>query len=213
MRSHRPSPAMVVAIIALIVALGGGAYAALSRIPDSSGVFHGCVNKQNGGLRVVRSSLSCRGTKKRHGRIVFPGEFAIAWNQQGRSGANGTNGTDGTARAYGRVSAGAALTRSKNVTGIAHVPGSGVYCIALAAGIDATQTDLVATADFSDDATRLGTGTSLTFVELATNFACPATQLEVNTGRRAEVSTGSPDGDVRNVNNTASDQSFFFVVP
>jgi hypothetical protein len=26
---------------------------------------------------------------------VFPGEFAIAWNEQGRPGATGTNGTNG----------------------------------------------------------------------------------------------------------------------
>jgi hypothetical protein len=92
---HRPSPAMVVATIALIVALGGSAYAALSGIPDSNGVFHGCVNKQTGALRLVRTG-SCRTTKKHHGRIVFPGEFAIVWNQQGRPGMNGVNGTNGT---------------------------------------------------------------------------------------------------------------------
>ena len=92
---HRPSPAMVLAMIALIVALGGSAFAALRGVPDRKGVFHGCVNNSSGELRVVKRAASCRGVKKRNGKIVFPGETAIAWNQKGRPGTNGTDGTNG----------------------------------------------------------------------------------------------------------------------
>ena len=49
----RPSYANVVATIALIAALGGGAYAATSGIPDARGIFHGCVSRSTGALRVV----------------------------------------------------------------------------------------------------------------------------------------------------------------
>ena len=38
-RKHRPSPATGIALAALIVALGGVAFAA---IPDSNGTIHGC---------------------------------------------------------------------------------------------------------------------------------------------------------------------------
>ena len=60
---------MGVALAALVVALGGVAFAT---IPDSSGTFHGCVATGSGNLRVVESAADCR-----------TNERAIAWNQQG----------------------------------------------------------------------------------------------------------------------------------
>ena len=80
--------ANVVATGALFLAWGGGAYA-LTGVPDHSGVFHGCVSKRTGGLRVVTSARSCHATRRRHGRVVDPGESAIAWNQQGLRGLQG----------------------------------------------------------------------------------------------------------------------------
>jgi hypothetical protein len=85
-------------IVALVVALGGTSYAAVNSIPDSGGVFHGCVNPRTGALRVVSKESSCRkartvkrGTK----RVRIPGERAVRWNQAGPQGAPGTNGQDG----------------------------------------------------------------------------------------------------------------------
>ena len=58
----RPSPAMVVAIAALVVTLGGVAYAT---IPDSNGVIHGCYNSGTsrimgtGSLRVIDTGGTC----------------------------------------------------------------------------------------------------------------------------------------------------------
>jgi hypothetical protein len=98
--------ANVVATGALFVALGGGAYA-LSGVPDATGVFHGCVSKKSGGLRVVTSARSCHGVKKRHRRIVDPGEFAVAWNQQGRQGGQGPQGNQGPQGAVGPQGPGA----------------------------------------------------------------------------------------------------------
>ena len=72
---RRPSPAMAVALAALVVALGGAAFAA---IPDSSGEIHGCFKKANGDLRLVDSAVSCRSSEK-----------AIAWNQQRPPGSGG----------------------------------------------------------------------------------------------------------------------------
>src|SRR5919108_323143 len=72
---HRPSPATAIALAALIIAIGGVAYAT---IPDSEGVIHGCFNKQSGNLRVVESSSECR-----------TNESAIDWNQQGPPGPPG----------------------------------------------------------------------------------------------------------------------------
>jgi hypothetical protein len=71
--------ANVVATGALFVALGGGAYA-LSGVPDSRGVFHGCVSHKTGLLRVVNGASACRKARGR-GKHRDPGELAVSWNQ------------------------------------------------------------------------------------------------------------------------------------
>jgi hypothetical protein len=74
---YRPRPATAIALTALVVALGGVAYAT---IPDSNGTIHGCAQRSNGNLRVVESSSDCRNS-----------EQALDWNQQGRPGAPGSS--------------------------------------------------------------------------------------------------------------------------
>jgi len=77
--------------IAVMLALGGTGYAATVGIPDSSGVFHGCVSRHTAVLRVVTSSAGCRRGKKH-------GEFAISWNQKGAPGTStGGGSTSGPA--------------------------------------------------------------------------------------------------------------------
>lgn len=53
MRRRRPSPALVVSTLALIVALGGGALAA---IPDPTGEVHFCYSKKTGAVQVVNAN-------------------------------------------------------------------------------------------------------------------------------------------------------------
>jgi hypothetical protein len=83
--------ANVVATMALLAALGGGALAATSFV-GSDGRIHGCVGKKKGRLRLVRGGKSCK-----HGKR---GEFAITWNQRGRSGPTGPAGATGPSDAY-----------------------------------------------------------------------------------------------------------------
>jgi hypothetical protein len=97
------SYANVIATAALFLALGGGAYA-LSGVPDSAGVFHGCVSNKTGVLRVVKKSSSCKKSKTvtRHGKKVkIPGETAITWNQKGSPGPAGVQGVQGVTGASG----------------------------------------------------------------------------------------------------------------
>jgi hypothetical protein len=68
--AQRPSPAMVVALLALFVALGGGAYAATGGFTGSDGKIHGCV-ASNGQLSVLKPPATNCGT----------GKSKIAWNQ------------------------------------------------------------------------------------------------------------------------------------
>lgn len=80
----------------LCIVLGGSGAIAMGGISTGADVIHGCVNNRTGALRVVHSGQSCRALRKRHGRVVFPGELPIAWNQQGPPGTNGNSGTNGT---------------------------------------------------------------------------------------------------------------------
>jgi hypothetical protein len=75
-RRHRPSPGMAIGIAALLVVLGGVAFAA---IPDSDGTIHACYQKRNGNLRVVESSDDCRRSR----------ELSLEWNQRGPKGDPG----------------------------------------------------------------------------------------------------------------------------
>jgi hypothetical protein len=102
--------ANVMATGAMFVALGGGAYA-LSGVPDRSGVFHGCVSNSTGTLRVVKSARSCH-KAVRHGKHRTRGEFAVAWNQQGRQGLAGQPGQPGSNATIQGVPAGGDLNGS-----------------------------------------------------------------------------------------------------
>jgi hypothetical protein len=72
------------ASIAVFVALGGGAYAAVSAsIPDQFHVIHGCYKKKKGNLRLISSGRCSRSERE----IVF--------NQRGRAGTQGPRGVQG----------------------------------------------------------------------------------------------------------------------
>jgi hypothetical protein len=93
----RPSPAMAVAMVALFAALGGTSYAVISSstVPDSLGVFHACVNRSSGAIRIVTKPSSCQKAVK-HGKHKTLGELAVAWSQTGPAGKNGANGSNAT---------------------------------------------------------------------------------------------------------------------
>jgi hypothetical protein len=143
--------ANVVATGAMFVALGGGAYA-VSGIPDSGGVFHGCVSNRTGLLRVARSASSCHHAQRR-GKRRDSGEFAVSWNQHGVQGVaggtgqkggqglqgptglkgdQGIQGPAGTALGYARVATDGTVHDAKNVTSANVTKPSGhpqgVYC-------------------------------------------------------------------------------------
>src|ERR1017187_6505643 len=101
-RRLRPSPAMVVAIVAVFVALGGTSYAVVSSstVPDSLGVFHACVSRSSGVVRIVTKPSSCQMAVK-HGKHKTLGELAVAWSQTGPAGKNGASGTNGTSGTNG----------------------------------------------------------------------------------------------------------------
>jgi hypothetical protein len=66
MRLKRPSPSMIVAIAALVLAAGGFAVAA---IPSRDGTIHACYKTKGGDLRIVKGA-TCK-----------QGERALSWNR------------------------------------------------------------------------------------------------------------------------------------
>ena len=82
----RPSPAMAVAVIALLVALGGMAAAS---IPGKGGVITACYLKTGGSLRALNTSRP--GASGRCHR----NERTLTWNQLGRQGIQGKKGNTG----------------------------------------------------------------------------------------------------------------------
>jgi hypothetical protein len=83
LRRLRPSAALVVAIAALAISLGGVAYAT---IPDSNGVIHGCYLNKIGTLRVIDTDTA---------QHCLSFETPIQWNQTGPTGAQGPAGANG----------------------------------------------------------------------------------------------------------------------
>ena len=72
-RHRRPSPGTAFGFAALMIALGGAAFAA---IPDSGGMIHGCYLKNNGNLRVVDAAGDCK-----------PSERPVSWRAGAPAGS------------------------------------------------------------------------------------------------------------------------------
>jgi hypothetical protein len=92
MRALRPrfTYANVMSTAAVVLALGAGGWA-VAAIPDRAGVYHACISRSTGQLRMVNSERSCRRTTER----------AIRWNRTGRTGRPGEPGTPGAAGLQG----------------------------------------------------------------------------------------------------------------
>lgn len=143
----RPSPSLIVSLMALVLATGGFAMAA---IPDGNGVINGCYKKKKGTLRLVSSSKKCKKSER-----------AISWNQkgqpgaagaqgaagqQGKQGEQGAQGAPGSAVAFARVRADGTVDedQSRGLTDANFSKGiTGAYCIS---NLSFTPRSMVATA-------------------------------------------------------------------
>src|SRR6478736_8507493 len=176
-RSSRHLRQHFVAYLALFVALGGTSMAASSALVPKNSV--GTAQVINGSLlkKDFKSGQLPRGARGPAGARGAKGATG-AQGVQGSQGIQGIQGVSGTARAYGLVAADGTLntSRSKNVTQVGTSPGSGVYCIRLAAGIDPATTGVIATVDYFEDDTTFNANGSQAFVEWYSPTAndCPA---------------------------------------
>jgi hypothetical protein len=120
-RILRPSPAAATAVLALAIACGG---VALAAIPDSAGVIHGCYADDTGALRVFDTAAA--------GRPCSNTETALSWNQKGVPGPQGPAGPRGPSFAIGRFHNGSINLGKKGDTFTVaqlRVPAPGFYAV------------------------------------------------------------------------------------
>ena len=157
-RIHRPSPALLIAILALAVAASGDAVAdgvsAAAKLITGKQVKNETLTSadvKNGSLTLADLK---RGERAKLAGPAGPAGERGAPGLQGLSGSTGAAGAKGdacapgTARAYALVSELGALSRAKNIAGVEHA-GEGVYCVRLDPSIDASSAVATVSADFS----------------------------------------------------------------
>ncbi len=195
---RRLSYANVVATLALVFAMSGGALAAKHYMINSTGQINPKV------LKKLKGNSGRTGSQGAAGAIGATGKEGPA-GKDGNPGLEGSPGKPGSARAFGAISSNGVLdtARSKNIESV-KLESAGIYCIKLsaAAGTDSNSTAPVATPD---------AGGADGFVEGMNAYVetqpatCAAGEIEVLM-RQVTVSGGTK-------NETSKDSDFTVVVP
>jgi hypothetical protein len=186
MRFKAPSPALVISLIALFVALGGTTYAATSLPKNSVGtqqIKNGAVTKQKINKKTISALRGSRGPAGPTGPTGATGSQGL----QGIQGIQGIQGVAGTARAYAEVddsTPSLVAARTKNFTAVSR-PGVGVYCLTPAAEIDARAVASVASVDYGISAVR-----GVAEVR-GSGLGCPAGDFEVETYSLADAAVST----------------------
>jgi hypothetical protein len=205
LRRHRPSGAMIVAIIAVVMAMGGSAVAA--SLITSKQIKNGTIQLVDISKKAQKSLKGKAGATGPQGP-VGPAGPAGAAGQTGPKGDKGDTGAPGTARAYAHVLADGTVDtqRSKNVTGASN-PATGRYCITVDPSIDVSTTAPTVSPDYSTTlvATIAYTATTGTF------FSCPTGTVQVDIARIAE--SGSPTAQGTEETENPAEGGFFLIVP
>lgn len=208
----RPSPALVVACIALFVALGGTGYAAL-QLPKNS-VGRGQI--QTGAVGRSEVANNAIGGAKVKNRSLTNTDFrasSLPRGPRGPTGDRGPAGPPGRSAAYGYVRANGTVdpARSSAGIGVVHSPGSGLYCVR-APGFSSASNVMAVNLDAATSVTAppppapsdwLG----IVEVDYVPDPPCTVGQFQVRTLGKLF------DGDGYHAGNLQVDQAFTFVVP
>jgi hypothetical protein len=212
-RMGRPSPALVLACVALFVALGGTGYAAL-QLPANS---VGSKQIRKGAVKNSEIANNAVTGRKVRPRSLTASDFrasSLPRGPRGFPGPAGPAGPAGSARAYGYVTSAGALVaaRSKGGATVSHVALSGIYCISIP-GISSASSVMSVDLDFAGSATSSppaapGDSVGIAEVDFSPSAPCAAGQFEVHTlAQTFDAATALQLG------NDADDQPFVFIVP
>ena len=186
-----PSPSMVVAMIALVVALSGSAYAAVTingkNIKKGTITAKQVKDKSLTGTDIKDASITGKDVKD---ASIGSGDLD-AGAKAALTGPKGDAGTPGTARAYAQVDQGTDAFVAARTKGFLSVSTTvtGVYCLKVdpATGIDPAKTAAVATPEFGSSS-----GAEPRTVEIRginTN-SCAADEFAVHTFANGVASSG-----------------------
>jgi hypothetical protein len=226
----------VISTLCLVLILGGGAAYAANTV-FSSDIVNGEVKTADIGNNQVRSVDVRNDTAPAGGltaadlrpESVEGSEIADNSISSSEVLANSLNGSDIAdasvgptdltagalgARAYGRVSALSALSRSKNVASVTN-PTDGLFCIDPTTGIDPSTAVLLVDSDWSGDSTVEGAD-DVSAVEWASSASgCPPGTMVVKTFVYNGDSTDDDDGggNTSGDNLFAANEAFSFMIP
>jgi hypothetical protein len=213
LRRYRPTPSMLVALLALVLASTGSAVAASfitsKQIKDGTITAKDINKKALRQLKGPRGQQGLQGLQGPKGDKGDKGDTGPAGakgdkGDPGTPGANGADGAAGTAKAFALITAAGTVSnsRAKNVTSVTKV-GTGDYCVAVD-GANAQQEAAVASPDWSGDATA---AQAVSHVEYRSSSGGCASAAQF------EFKTFVVTANGTNLVNTPTDQGFFMVVP
>lgn len=184
-RIQRPSPALVVACIALFVALGGVGYAAATI--GTSDIKNGAVtSKKIKNRTIVGKDIKQQTINALRGQRGASGPA-------GPQGPTGATGPAGTAIAYAQTSGAAYVSdRTKGFDGITR-PSTGLYCLSPTPAVIAQaflpdgdpNRPFVASIEYGNTTTQTDT---LSVQVRGINAECPNNTFEVHTYRNGALS-------------------------
>ena len=150
---RRPSPAMVVACLALVVALGGTSVAAVSQLVPRNSV--GAAQLQTGAVTGAKVRANAITSIKVRNRSLLRSDFAPGQLPAGPTGPMGPAGPAGPAGAAGPAGViGAITVRTASVTIDGGVAENGAYNTARVTSLcQANERAISAGTSWSDDAT------------------------------------------------------------
>jgi hypothetical protein len=171
MRLRKPTPSMLIALLALFVALGGSSYAAL-QLPRGSVGTKQLKNNAVTSPKVKNNSLLVRDFRASQ-RSLLRGPAGARGPQgaQGLPGPAGASGAPGSALAFAHVNANGTIDAANSENVVAGPkPSAGIYCLDVTAGRaprNAVATIDISGADFRDPI-------ALTLVLASVRTQCPA---------------------------------------
>lgn len=206
MRTYRPGPAMVVALLALVFAMAGTGLAARSYVVSSSKqIKDGAVT----GADVKNSSLT--GGDVKNGSLsaqdlggTLPAGPQGTQGPKGETGDPGPQGPAGSARAHGFVNSTGFLSRAKNVVSVTK-PANFVYCVRLDPSVDATTSSPSATVEYVNSTTKPANDRIAMVEWFSSASDCPPGQNMI------EFITF--DANLKTQDLTFAEQGFSFLVP